>query len=84
MKKSRGKPEMTFDEWLTYGITRYWTSAPVCKTHDGSPDLTKYEENDECIHYMLVYKNAEVFEDMMENFPPSYWRAHTRGLTWED
>ena len=84
MKKTKGKEEMTFDEWLTYGITRHWSSAPICSIHDGKPDLSKYEQDGECSHYMLVYKDMEMFEDMMENFPPAYWRAHTRGLSWSD
>lgn len=84
MEKSPAKDDMTFDEWLTYGVTRYWSSAPICETHDGRPDTSEYKKNDECFHYMLIYKNSEVYEDMRENFPPSYWRIHTRKLNWND
>lgn len=79
MKPKPGKEEMTFDEWLTYGITRSWNSAPICKTHDGFP-----EYGSDCTHYILVYRNPDQADIAMDTFPPAYWRAHTRGLEWED
>jgi len=33
---------------------------------------------------MLLYKNPEEANQSMEDFPPAYWRAHTRGLDWRD
>jgi hypothetical protein len=79
MQPTPGKEEMTFDEWLTYGITRDWNSAPICHTHDSFPS-----NKDRCVHYMLVYKNPEDANNMMDTFEPAYWRAHTRGLEWKD
>jgi len=79
MQPTPSKEEMTFDEWLTYGITRSWNTAPICKTHDGFPD-----DDNRCVHYMLLYKNPEEANQSMEDFPPAYWRAHTRGLDWRD
>jgi hypothetical protein len=79
MQPTPVKEEMTFDEWLTYDITRSWNSAPICHTHDSFP-----ADDNRCVHYILVYKNLELADDMMDKFPPAYWRAHTRGLEWED
>lgn len=80
MKKTNGKEDMSFDEWLLYGFTRFWSSAPICATHDGFPD-----ESTDCRHYILVYKNEDEADKAMEEFPPAYWRAQLReGMTWED
>lgn len=80
MKKTTGKIEMSFDEWLLYGFTRFWNSAPICATHDGFP-----AKSEQCQHYILVYKNEDEAEITMEQFPPAYWRAQLRDkMVWED
>jgi hypothetical protein len=79
MKKIPGKKIMTFDEWLAYGVTRDWNSSPICHTHDGFP-----KDSDTCLHYILVYKNLETADNIMDEFPPATWRSHTRNLKWED
>jgi|AntAceMinimDraft_11_1070367.scaffolds.fasta_scaffold03250_6 hypothetical protein len=75
MEAEPGREEMSFDEWIEYGLSRSWNSSPICRTHDGMP-----EDVDACNHYLLLYQNTEEVETMMAKFPPSYWRAHTRGL----
>lgn len=84
MKEVSGKEDMSFDEWLLYGLTRYWNTPPICKTHDGFAITQSEEENDICVHYIRLYKNVAESDQMLEEFPPAYWRSHTRGLEWED
>ena len=38
------KVEMTFDEWLKYGMENSFCGPPVCVTHDGEPStaMPKY------------------------------------------
>jgi hypothetical protein len=84
MKKTSGKEEMTFDEWLLYGVTRDWTSPPMCNTHDGFAKTNEEADTDACVHYLRLYKNAEKATKVMEEFPPATWRSHTRGLEWKD
>lgn len=74
---TKGKEEMTFDEWLEYGTTRSWNSAPICFKHDGVPD-----PDEDCTHYILVYKSTEATRKMNIKFAPSTWRAHSRGHKW--
>jgi hypothetical protein len=72
-----GKPEMTFEEWLTYGSSRYWNSAPICATHDGLPP-----EKEDCRHYILLYKNYNQHVEATQEFAPATWRHHSRGFKW--
>jgi hypothetical protein len=73
----KGKEEMTFEEWLTYGSSRYWNSAPICFTHDGIPP-----EKEGCHHYILVYKNFDQAMESTKEFAPATWRHHSRGFKW--
>jgi hypothetical protein len=84
MKKIESKEEMTFDEWLLYGFSRDWNSAPICETHDGFAKTKEEDESKECIHYLRLYKNLESLNKVLEEFPPAYWRSHTRQMEWED
>jgi hypothetical protein len=84
MKKTSGKEEMTFDEWLLYGITRDWTSPPICETHDGFAKTTEEAETQACAHYLRLYKNVGEADKVLSEFPPASWRALTRDLEWED
>jgi hypothetical protein len=79
-----GKESMTFDEWLLYGITRDWTSPPICEIHDGFAKTKEELEAGSCVHYTRLYKNLEAANKVMDEFPPASWRSHTRGLEWED
>lgn len=36
--------KMSFEEWITYGITEEWCSFPVCETHDGLPMTPEMEQ----------------------------------------
>jgi hypothetical protein len=84
MKKVEGKTEMTFDEWLLYGVTRAWTTPPICETHDGFAKTKAEAENNSCVHYMRLHENVESADRVLEEFPPASWRAQTRGIEWED
>jgi len=84
MKKSIGKEEMSFDEWLLYGVTRFWNTPPICETHDGFAKTQSEKDENSCVHYIRLYQNVEASDKMLEEFPPAYWRSHTRGLEWED
>jgi hypothetical protein len=84
MKKTSGKEEMTFDEWLLYGVTRDWTSPPICDTHDGFARTSEEKDTTACVNYLRLYKNAGEAAKVIEEFSPASWRAQTRGLEWED
>jgi hypothetical protein len=73
-----GKEEMTFEEWLMYGISRHWNSPPICNTHDKFPAA----KEDKCQSYLLLYKNRQAAEDMREDFRPAVWRHYTREHRW--
>jgi|TARA_B110000977_G_scaffold200985_1_gene293486 hypothetical protein len=68
------KEDMTFDEWVMYGVDRQWNSVPICNTHDKFPDV----KEDVCQHYMLLYKNRQAGEDVRKEFKPAIWRHNTR------
>lgn len=71
--------ELTFDEWLEYGIEQGWCGPAVCYTHDGLP--MTFEEEDEfdggydpCIHIIRLYEDGEMKKAIEENHSPSIWR----------
>jgi hypothetical protein len=72
-----GKEEMSFEEWLEYGASRYWNSAPICFKHDGTPPPAE-----ECTHYILVYRNYDQDQRSKQEFAPATWRHHSRGVKW--
>lgn len=84
MIPAEGKAKMTFDEWLVYGISRNWSTAPICETHDGVAKTTKESESGSCVHYIRLYKNSNIAYEVMEEFPPAAWRSFTRDLKWND
>lgn len=84
MKQTAGKESMTFDEWLLYGLTRDWTSPPICQTHDGFAKTQVEFSSDTCVHYLRLYRTLEEADSVLEEFPPASWRAQTRGLKLED
>jgi hypothetical protein len=52
---------MTFEEWLTYGVTEGWVSMGVCETHDGVPMTPEEQDADEdgwdpCIPGLRVWE----------------------------
>jgi hypothetical protein len=71
--------EMTFDEWMKFGIEKGWAGPPVCSTHDGIPE-SEDEENmwsegeDPCIHIVRLYADEDEKKAIEENHSPSQWR----------
>jgi len=79
--------ELTFDEWLQYGLTQNWCGPAVCVTHDGLP-MTETEEQemyelDPCIHAIRLYEDEDTKIKVEENHSPSIWRATNSGYTVE-
>lgn len=70
--------DLTFDEWMTYGIKEGWCGPPVCYTHDGLPMTDEeYESGDLdafCIHVVRMYDGKEMKERVEDNHSPSQWR----------
>ena len=72
--------DMTFEEWLNYGMDRHWIGPPVCETHDGLP-MTATEENDwangddTCVHILRLYHDLATRKAVEANHSPSVWRA---------
>lgn len=67
--------DLSFDEWMAYGIDQGWCGPPVCNTHDGLPLSQKeYDLEDECIHIVRLYEDKEMKEQIEENHTPSLWR----------
>lgn len=73
------KTDMTFVEWLTYGIEQNWIGPPVCSTHDGIPtsewEDNQYENSDDiCLHILRLYEDEVHRISIEDNHPPSIWR----------
>jgi len=71
--------DLTFSEWMTYGIKQGWCGAPVCYTHDGLPmsneeDVEFGEGQDPCMHIVRMYEDIEMKERIENNHSPSTWR----------
>jgi len=52
--------DLTFEEWMTYGIEKGWCGPPVCYTHDGLPmseqEYAEFDEGqDPCAHVVRMY-----------------------------
>ena len=71
--------DMTFDEWITYGIEKGWCGPPVCYTHDGLPmseqEYTEFDEGqDPCTHIVRMYEDIDMKKEVEDNHSPSQWR----------
>ena len=71
--------DVTFDEWITYGIEKGWCGPPVCYTHDGLPmseqECTEFDEGqDPCTHIVRMYEDIEMKKSIEDNHSPSNWR----------
>ena len=71
--------DLTFEEWVSYGIEKGWCGPPVCYTHDGLPmseqeDTEFGEGQDPCIHVVRMYEDIETKQSIEENHSPSKWR----------
>ncbi len=74
-------PELSFEQWMSYGIEKGWCGPPVCYTHDGLPIALEEDEefdegHDPCIHIIRMYESDQQ-KDAIENaHSPSQWRNH--------
>jgi hypothetical protein len=71
--------DITFDEWITYGIKKGWCGPPVCYTHDGLPmseqEYAEFDEGqDPCTHIVRMYEDIDMKNKVEENHSPSQWR----------
>jgi hypothetical protein len=70
--------DLTFDEWIAYGIEKGWCGPPVCYTHDGLPTTNEEFESDDidafCIHVVRMYEDHAMKENVEQNHSPSTWR----------
>ncbi len=71
--------DMTFDEWIAYGIEKGWCGPPVCYTHDGLPmseqEYAEFDEGqDPCTHVVRMYEDIDMKKEIEDNHSPSQWR----------
>ena len=71
--------DLTFDEWITYGIEKGWCGPPVCYTHDGLPmseqEYAEFDEGqDPCTHVVRMYEDIDMKKSIEDNHSPSQWR----------
>jgi len=71
--------DITFDEWISYGIGKGWCGPPVCYTHDGLPmseqEYAEFDEGqDPCTHVVRMYEDIDMKKNIEENHSPSQWR----------
>jgi len=71
--------DITFDEWITYGIEKGWCGPPVCYTHDGLPmseqEYAEFDEGqDPCTHIVRMYEDIDMKKEIEDNHYPSQWR----------
>jgi hypothetical protein len=71
--------DITFDEWISYGIEKGWCGPPVCFTHDGLPmsdqEYAEFDEGqDPCSHIVRMYEDIDMKKSIEENHSPSQWR----------
>ena len=71
--------DITFDEWISYGIEKGWCGPPVCYTHDGLPmseqEYAEFDEGqDPCTHVVRMYEDIDMKKSIEENHSPSQWR----------
>ena len=71
--------DLTFDEWISYGIEKGWCGPPVCYTHDGLPmseqEYAEFDEGqDPCTHVVRMYEDIDMKKSIEDNHSPSQWR----------
>ena len=74
-------PDISFDQWMAYGISKGWCGPPVCYVHDGLPTTPQEDDewiegNDPCMHIVRMYEDDEQKLAVEENHSPSNWRNH--------
>ena len=71
--------DLTFDEWMSYGIEKGWCGPPVCYTHDGLPmsehEMQGFDDGeDPCMHVVRMYEGIGMKDEIEDNHSPSKWR----------
>ena len=71
--------DLTFSEWIAYGIEQGWCGPPVCYTHDGLPmseqEMQEFDDgSDPCMHIVRMYEDIEMKSSIEDNHSPSQWR----------
>ena len=71
--------DLTFSEWMAFGIKQGWSGPPICYTHDGLPmsneeDMEFGEGQDPCIHIVRLYEDIDMKQRIENNHSPSTWR----------
>ena len=71
--------DLTFDEWIAYGLEKGWCGPPVCYTHDGLPmsehEMQGFDDGqDPCMHVVRMYEDIVMKNEIEENHSPSLWR----------
>lgn len=68
-----GTMELSFDEWLNFGIKNNWISPISCATHDGVPSTEEEESSwedggDPCQFVVRIWNDGEA--------PSAFWQKH--------
>lgn len=72
--------ELSFDEWMEYGINQGFCGPAVCYTHDGLPmsseEWMEEEANGEppCMHIIRLYEDDNHKKQIEDMHAPSTWR----------
>jgi hypothetical protein len=71
--------DITFDEWIAYGLEKGWCGPPVCYTHDGLPmsenEMQEFDDGtDPCMHIVRMYEDIDMKDQIEDNHSPSKWR----------
>jgi len=70
--------DLSFNEWMSYGIEQGWCGPPVCYVHDGLPFTDEEFSLDDldttCIHIVRMYEDEDMRVAVEENHSPSTWR----------
>jgi hypothetical protein len=71
--------DLTFSEWMAFGVKQGWCGPPVCYTHDGLPmseqEGTEFDEGqDPCMHIVRMYEDIGMKKGIEDNHSPSTWR----------
>ena len=71
--------DLTFDEWMAYGVEKGWCGPPVCYTHDGLPmsehEMQGFDDGeDPCMHVVRMYEHIDMKNEIETNHSPSLWR----------
>jgi len=71
--------DLTFSEWMAFGVKQGWCGPPVCYTHDGLPmseqEGMEFDEGqDPCMHIVRMYEDIGMKKGIEDNHSPSVWR----------